>query len=54
MLALIGLITLAVIGVGISGGVPLPTFKSRRNPEKEKTELIERKKQASGEETIKR
>ncbi len=53
VLALICLITLAVIGVGISGGVPLPSFKSRRDPEKEKTELIEQRKQSNSEEAIK-
>jgi hypothetical protein len=41
LLAFMCLIVLASIGVGLSGGVPLPTFKSRRDPIKEKIELIE-------------
>jgi len=35
------LIVLASVGVGLSGGVPLPTIKNRRDSEKENIELIE-------------
>lgn len=38
LLALICLIVLAGIGIGLSGGVPLPT-RARRNSEKENIEL---------------
>lgn len=41
LLAFICLIVLAGIGIGLSGGVPLPASTSRRESEKEKIELIE-------------
>jgi len=41
LLALICLIVLAGIGIGISGGVPIPSIKNRRGSEKENIELIE-------------
>lgn len=41
LLAFICLIILAGIGIGISGGVPLPLSKNRRGSEKENIELIE-------------
>jgi len=41
VLAFICLIILAGIGIGISGGVPVPLSKSKRNSEKENTELME-------------
>jgi len=41
LLAFICLIILAGIGIGISGGVPLPLSKNRRESEKENIELIE-------------
>ena len=40
---LVCLIVLASIGIGISGGVPIPTIKSTRDSEKEKTELVDEK-----------
>lgn len=36
------LIALAVLGIGISGGVPLPFSNNRRDNEKDKTELLEK------------
>lgn len=47
LLGLVCLIALAVIGVGISGGVPLSLLKNRRDTEKEKTELVENEDQES-------
>ncbi len=41
VLAFICLLLLAGIGVGISGGVPIPLTKNRRDSEKENIELIE-------------
>lgn len=41
LLVFVCLILLAGLGVGLSGGVPIPFFKSRRDAKKEKTELIE-------------
>jgi len=43
LFAFICLIVLAGIGVGISGGVPLPTIKNRRESKKEDTELVQKK-----------
>lgn len=41
--ALVCLIVLACLGVGISGGVPIPMSNSRRESEKDKIELLEDK-----------
>lgn len=41
LLLFICLIVLAGIGIGISGGVPIPRIKTRKDSEKEKIELIE-------------
>jgi len=41
LLAFICLIILAGIGIGISGGVPIPLSKKRGRSEKDKIELIE-------------
>jgi len=41
LLAFICLIALAGIGIGISGGVPLPTIKNKRDSGKENIELLE-------------
>jgi len=38
---LICMLCLAGIGIGLSGGVPLPHLKNRRDFEKEKIELVE-------------
>jgi len=53
LLFLVSLIFLACIGVGISGGVPTTSIFNRRDPEKEKTELIEEHKQDTEDKTIK-
>jgi len=47
LFAFICLIVLAGIGIGISGGVPLPVLKNRRDPVKENIELIEQQKNKS-------
>jgi len=39
-MAYVCLIVLAGIGIGLSGGVPIPSLKNRRDSEKEKIELI--------------
>ena len=41
LFAFICLIVLACLGVGLSGGVPIPSFSSKRKSEKEDIELIE-------------
>ena len=41
LFAFVCLIVLASVGVGLSGGVPLPSFGSKRKSEKEDIELIE-------------
>jgi len=41
LLAFICLIVLAGIGIGISGGVPIPILKNKRDSEKENIELLE-------------
>ena len=41
LLVFISLIILAGLGIGLSGGVPIPTIKNRKDPEKENIELIE-------------
>lgn len=48
LFAFICLIVLASIGVGISGGVPIPFSKSRRETEKENIELLENQDEKSG------
>jgi len=35
------LISLACLGVGLSGGVPIPFNRLKRDPNKDKTELLE-------------
>lgn len=47
ILAFICLILLAGIGVGISGGVPIPFSKTRRDAEKDDIELVESKEEES-------
>jgi len=37
------LIALAGIGMGLSGGVPIPVMKRRKDPSEEQTELVEKK-----------
>jgi hypothetical protein len=37
------LIILASIGVGISGGVPIPKIRNKKDNEKDKVELMEQK-----------
>lgn len=39
------LISLACLGVGLSGGVPMPRNRLKRDPSKDKTELVEKLKQ---------
>lgn len=41
LFAFICLIVLAGIGIGLSGGIPVPITKNRRDSEKENIELIE-------------
>lgn len=41
VLLFVCLILLASVGVGLSGGVPIPNLKNRRDPEKENIELVE-------------
>ena len=48
VLTFVILIILAGIGVGISGGVPLPTIKSRRDNEKDNIELLEHQDEKKG------
>ena len=43
LLVLICLIVLASIGVGISGGIPIPLSNNKRESEKENIELLENK-----------
>lgn len=45
--AFVCLIVLASVGVGLSGGIPLPTLKKRRDAEKENIELIENQSEKS-------
>lgn len=47
LLVLIGLIVLASIGIGISGGIPLPLSKNRRDTEKDPIELIDNQEENS-------
>lgn len=47
LLVFICLIVLAGIGIGLSGGVPIPIIKNRRDSEKENIELIESQKKVS-------
>ena len=42
LLAFIGLIVLAGIGIGISGGVPIPLSKNRRDTRKDPFELVDK------------
>jgi len=42
LLVLICLIVLASIGIGMSGGIPLSSFKSREDSKKDNIELIEK------------
>lgn len=51
-MAFILLITLACVGIGISGGVPLPLLRNRRDFEKEDIELVEKKTEVSEEDEI--
>jgi len=41
LFAFICLIVLAGIGIGMSGGVPIPSIKNRKETEKENVELLE-------------
>jgi len=41
LLALVCLIILACLGIGMSGGVPLPQIKNRRDAEKDAIELVD-------------
>lgn len=50
LFVLICLIVLAGIGVGLSGGVPIPMSNSRKDTEKENIELIENKEEESNNE----
>jgi len=43
LFALVILIVLASLGIGLSGGVPLPSFTNRKESEIDNTELIEDK-----------
>lgn len=43
LIAFICLIVLAGVGIGISGGAPIPLLKNRREAEKETIELVESK-----------
>lgn len=47
LFAFICLIVLAGIGVGLSGGVPVPISKNRRDSEKENMELIDDQNESS-------
>ena len=47
LLALICLIILAGFGVGLTGGVPIPSF-GQRNKTTDNVELVERKKKDTG------
>lgn len=42
MLLFICLIVLACLGVGLSGGIPIPMNRFNRHPEKNKIELMEK------------
>ncbi len=53
MLFLIMLIVLACMGIGLAGGVPIPTNSSKRDPNKDKTELIESEENKEDDETKK-
>lgn len=44
------LIVLASIGVGLSGGIPIPMSNSRKDTEKENIELIENQEEESNDE----
>lgn len=50
LFVLICLIVLASIGVGLSGGVPIPMSNSRKDTEKENIELIENQEEESNDE----
>jgi len=47
------LISLACLGVGLSGGVPLPSIRIKRNSNVDKIELVENKKQSNDSDTLK-
>lgn len=47
LLVFVCLIVLAGIGIGISGGVPIPLSKNRRDSEKENIELIDKQSEKS-------
>lgn len=44
------LIVLASIGIGLSGGIPIPMSNSRKDTEKENIELIENQEEESNDE----
>jgi len=48
ILIFVCLIFLAALGVGISGGVPIPMSKNRRDKENEDIELLETQDEKSG------
>lgn len=52
LLAFISLLTLAGVGIGLSGGVPIPLLKNRRDFEKENIELVEEKTEKSDSDAI--
>lgn len=47
LLAFIVLIVLAGLGIGISGGVPIPLSNHRKKSEKENIELMENQEESS-------
>lgn len=52
LLAFVSLLALAGVGVGLSGGVPIPLLKNRRDFEKEDIELVEEKTEKSDSEEL--
>lgn len=47
LLALLCLIALAGLGIGLSGGIPIPFSKNYRESEKEPTELVKEQEEKS-------
>lgn len=50
--AFIMLLALAGVGIGLSGGVPIPLLKNRRDFEQETIELVEEKAEESDAEEL--
>lgn len=52
LLALITLILLASVGIGLSGGAPIPSMRMNRDKEQAPIELVEEKDEEDSEETM--